>query len=219
MFEPIMINLEYFESLKSKVLDGFEQQSNNRKIQNNEQNQMNYQIYKHIDTSSRSCSVAEIMKSFSNPAFVKLDASEQKNWKKLRDEMTKKIGEYSDALRKYEQSGGKTPEEPQVINENRNTEFTHVATISTAFKNVQRVPQEKAAKLFQVKDINDAKVGHTIHLKNTDNDVKVTLLGRNSHDYHDASLAIKDKKDFDWAKSSIYDGKTNFEEGKGMIDA
>lgn len=53
--EVITINAEYFENLKGKVLDGFEH-INHRKIQN-EKVSGNYRIYRHIDTSTRNCSV------------------------------------------------------------------------------------------------------------------------------------------------------------------
>lgn len=85
--------------------------------------------------SNRNCSVAEVLKSFQNPAFKKLTTTEKQDWKSLLEEVTSKISEYTNARDRYlTYSGEYVPSSDTLTTvDNRNTQFTHTATISTKF--------------------------------------------------------------------------------------
>lgn len=159
------------------------------------------------------------MKSFQNPAFASLDTKQTTDWDKLLKGIEKRIGEYSSAKDKYSTYTGKHEEDNSSLTsiQNRDTKFTHTATISTAFKNVQRVSQENAARLFGVKteDYNKLRVGHTFKLPGNDmNDVKVTLLGKNSYDYHNVA---NPKEGETYSFGSEEQDENLFNSGKEMI--
>lgn len=134
-------------------------------------------------------------------------------------EIGEKIGEYTNAKDKYlTYSGDSSSSDDSTLSsiQNRDTKFTHTATISTDFKNVQRVSQENAARIFGVRseDYNKLKVGRTFKLPGNDmNDVKVTLLGKNSYDYHRSAQGEKDVEfDKDEPQAQVL-----FNQGKALI--
>jgi len=184
MYTKIDTNVDLFNSLKSKVLDGYAHKQNFRKPSNEGTNTMKgFRVFRHIDTSQKQhCPTSEIMKAYENPEYKRnLAPGEYLDYKKLIAGLTEKEQKFSSA---YEALNAQGQMDSLKKTEVKKTlvEFNHLVDIKTKIHHVHKVPRKLIKKIFKKDEIGNGESA-TIGTKGNDG-FDVTYLGENMKAYN-----------------------------------
>lgn len=190
MYEGIQVDPKSYNTLKEKVLDGFNWKENNRMPVNQGTGTMKdrYIVYKHIDISNKaSCPTREILKKYTDPNYVaKLSSGEYKSYLELIKEANSMETKYSNAYKAFESKieGQKAQEGGNKVSVN----FNRKVEMTTNMHHVHKIPKTLVNKLFSTEK---PKQMQNIVFGSTNNDLRITYLGKNKQEYTDNIKTIE----------------------------
>lgn len=184
MYNKIDVNVDLFNNLKSKVLDGYAGKQNFRRPSNEGTKTMKgFRVLRHIDTSQKQkCPTSEILKAYTDPDYKRnLSPSEYLDYKKLIAGLSAEEQKYSSA---YEKLNMETNVASMKKNELKTTvaEFNHVVDINTKIHHVHKVPRKLIKKIFNQDEVGHGKVAKIGKLDG--NNFDITYLGENLQAYN-----------------------------------
>lgn len=149
MTEEILVSSAIFDTIKSKVTDGFGP-SNHRPPVNEGAGTVgaNYKMYRHIDQSNKiMCSTSKIMEKYIDKDINSILTEKQKiDYEKLIKEAQNVQDKYTNIFNKLNVKQINTTTEKKISNSE--IQYNYLAKLSTDISHIHKIPMSMARKLF-----------------------------------------------------------------------